>query len=100
VLGNSQVWSGKTDNVNIGIKDAMIVTIPRGQADRLETVLDLDQDLHAPIVAGQVLGKVRVNLGEEVLYDGQVVAMHDVELGSWIKRFMDWLQLFFLSLFG
>ena len=100
VLANSQVWSGKTDNVNIGIKDAMIVTIPRGQAEMLETVLDLDQDLRAPIVAGQVLGKVRVSLGEEVLYDGQVVAMHDVELGSWIKRFMDWLQLFFLSLFG
>ena len=49
---------------------------------------------------GDVLGSAKVTLGDEVFYDGPVVAMADVERGSWIKRLMDWLHLFFLSLFS
>jgi D-alanyl-D-alanine carboxypeptidase (penicillin-binding protein 5/6) len=100
VLGNTQVWSGKTNAVDVGIQQEMFVTIPRGQADRLQTSLQLDETLKAPITAGQVLGKAIVSLGDQVFYDGPVVAMQDVERGSFIKRLMDWLHLFFLSLFG
>jgi D-alanyl-D-alanine carboxypeptidase (penicillin-binding protein 5/6) len=49
---------------------------------------------------GQALGKVKVMLGEQVYYDGPAVALQAVEAGSWLKRLMDWLHLFFLSLFG
>ena len=100
VLGNTHVWSGKVDSVDVGIRDAMLVTIPRGQADQLQTTLVLQEDLKAPITAGQVLGSAKVMLGEQVLYDGPVVAMTDVERGSLLKRLMDWLHLFFLSLFS
>jgi hypothetical protein len=41
-----------------------------------------------------------VKLGDQVFYDGPVVAMQSVETGSLLKRLMDWLNLFFLSLFG
>ncbi|MES2624878.1 MAG: D-alanyl-D-alanine carboxypeptidase family protein [Pseudomonadota bacterium] len=100
VLGNTKVWSGAADTVDVGIQSAMSVTVPRGQLDNLQTVLELNENIKAPITVGQELGKVRVSLGEEVFYDGPVVAMQDVERGSWIKRFMDWLHLFFLSFFS
>jgi D-alanyl-D-alanine carboxypeptidase (penicillin-binding protein 5/6) len=100
VLGNAKVWSGVADAVDVGIQNAMSVTLPRGQLDSLETVLELDENIKAPITAGQQLGKVRVSLGEEVFYDGPVVAMQDVAQGGWIKRLMDWLHLFFLSFFS
>ena len=100
VLGNTHVWSGKVDSVDVGIRDALLVTIPRGQADQLQTTLVLQEDLQAPITAGQVLGSAKVMLGEQVLYDGPVVALTDVERGSLLKRLMDWLHLFFLSLFS
>jgi D-alanyl-D-alanine carboxypeptidase (penicillin-binding protein 5/6) len=100
ILGTSKVWSGAADSVDVGIQDAMSVTLPRGQLDSLQTVLELDENIKAPITVGQQLGKVKVSLGEEVLYDGPVVAMQDVAQGSWIKRLMDWLHLFFLSFFS
>jgi len=46
------------------------------------------------------LGTLKVTAGTQVFYDGPVVALQEVEQGSWLKRFMDWLHLFFLSLFG
>lgn len=100
VLGNTRVWSGVADQVDVGIQEPMSVTLPRGQLANLETVLELDDNIKAPIAAGQPLGKVKVSLGDEVFYDGPVVAMQDVPQGGWIKRLMDWLHLFFLSLFS
>jgi D-alanyl-D-alanine carboxypeptidase (penicillin-binding protein 5/6) len=100
VLSTDRVWSGKANSVDIGIADEVYVTIPRGQDSSLETVMEIDETLRAPIAAGQVLGKVTVKLGEMVYFDGPVVAMEAVERGSFIKRIMDFLHLFFLSLFS
>lgn len=100
VLGASKVWSGATNTIDVGILEPLTVTIPRGQADSLVTALVIDETIKAPIAKGAVLGKVSISLGDMVYYDGPVVAMQDVERGSLIKRLMDWLHLFFLSLFS
>jgi D-alanyl-D-alanine carboxypeptidase (penicillin-binding protein 5/6) len=99
ILGNTRVWSGKAESVDVGIQNELLVTIPRGQADQLQTTLVLEENVKAPITVGQVLGTAKVTLGDQVFYDGPVVAMAEVERGSFLKRLMDWLHLFFLSLF-
>lgn len=100
VLRTDRVWSGKANAVDIGVTDEVYVTVPRGQEDSLETELKIADTLKAPISAGQVLGNVTIKLGDTVYYDGPVVAMQAVERGSFIKRIMDFLHLFFLSLFS
>lgn len=100
VLSTDRVWSGKTNAVDIGINDEVLVTIPRGQENNLVTELVINETLRAPITAGEVLGNVSIKLGDTVYYDGPVVAMESVERGSFIKRLMDFLHLFFLSLFS
>ena len=100
VLSTDRVWSGKTNAVDIGINDEVLVTIPRGQEDNLVTELVINQTLKAPIAAGEILGNVSIKLGDTVYYDGPVVAMESVERGSFIKRLMDFLHLFFLNLFS
>lgn len=100
LMGNTRVWSGASEFVDVGIQQTMTVTMPRGRADELETVLQIQPMIKAPIAVGDVLGKVTVKLGDQVFYDGPLVAMQAVEAGSLMKRLMDWLHLFFLSLFG
>jgi D-alanyl-D-alanine carboxypeptidase (penicillin-binding protein 5/6) len=100
VLDTSRVWSGRTNSLDIGIQNEVFVTVPRGQEDNLETELDIAETLKAPISVGQVLGNVTIKLGDRIYYDGPVVAMEAVERGSFIKRIMDFLHLFFLSLFS
>ena len=100
VLTNNQVWSGASNSVDIGIEEGLFVTIPRGQEDNLEMDLQIQETLKAPIEAGDVLGNVSVSLGDQIYYQGPVVAMETIEKGSLIKRIMDFLHLFFLSLFA
>ena len=100
VMGSSKVWSGKNESVEVGVQEALMATIPRGQLDKIAIELTLDETIKAPIAVGQPLGKVKVMLGEQVYYDGPAVALQAVEAGSWLKRLMDWLHLLFLSLFG
>ncbi|HTR00043.1 MAG TPA: D-alanyl-D-alanine carboxypeptidase family protein [Candidatus Acidoferrum sp.] len=100
VMGTAKVWSGKTDSVQVGVTDALMATVPRGAADKITTSLTLNDNLKAPIAQGQALGTVKISLGDQVYYDGPVVALQEVEKGSWLKRLMDWLHLFFLKLFG
>jgi D-alanyl-D-alanine carboxypeptidase (penicillin-binding protein 5/6) len=100
VMGSTRVWSGAVDSVEVGVQQALTATIPRGQAANLVTELTLDETIKAPIEIGQALGTVKVSLGDQVFYDGPVVALQAVESGSLLKRLMDWLHLFFLSLFS
>lgn len=100
VMGNTKVWSGKAESVDVGVQEALTATIPRGQLAKLTTELTLDETIKAPIAVGQALGKLKVMLGDQVYYDGPAVALQAVEAGSWLKQLMDWLHLFFLSLFS
>jgi D-alanyl-D-alanine carboxypeptidase (penicillin-binding protein 5/6) len=98
VLGNATVWSGAADEVPVGVQEPLVRTIQRGQAANLVTQLTLNENIKAPITVGQELGRVKVSLGDQVYYEGPVVALQDVERGNLWKRMMDWLYLFFLSL--
>ena len=99
-LGTAEVWYGEAKTIDVGIQEPLLVTIPRGQAGDLVTTLELQETIKAPIEPGQLLGTARVTLGDAVFYDGPVVAMQAVENGSVLKRLMDWMYLFFLSLFS
>jgi D-alanyl-D-alanine carboxypeptidase len=98
VLGMAKVWSGAADEVPVGVQESLVRTIQRGQAANLTTELTLEETIKAPISAGQELGRVKVAAGDQVYYEGPVVALQDVARGSLWKRLMDWLYLFFLSL--
>ena len=47
----------------------------------------------APIAAGAELGEVEVRLGEEIITTQKLVALNDVEKGSWWRRLIDSLLL-------
>ena len=76
------------------------MTIPRGQAEAMTASLDIDEVISAPLNNGQIMGVVNVVLDNDVIYRGDVIAMQEVELGGLLKRFIDWLTLFFSNLFG
>lgn len=99
-LTSQRIWSGRSNSVSLGVEEQVMLTIPRGQRDNLETELELPEVIRAPVEAGQVMGTVRLIAGDQTYYEGPLVSMEAVERGSLIKRFMDWLHLFFLNLFS
>ncbi|MCI5107063.1 MAG: D-alanyl-D-alanine carboxypeptidase [Pseudomonadales bacterium] len=100
VLTNVPVFSGEQSEVDLGINEEVYVTIPRGQADAMTATVDVDEVIHAPLNNGQIMGVVNVTLNEDVIYQGEVIAMQEVPQGGILKRFMDWLTLMFSNLFS
>ncbi len=100
VLTNVPVWSGRGSAVDLGIKNEVFVTIPRGQAQSMEATVDVDEIIYAPLADGQIMGVVNVTLDEDTVFQGNIVAMQEIERGGILKRFIDWLTLLISSVFG
>lgn len=98
-LIDTRVWGGESDRISVGILDDVHVTIPRGSRDSLESVIELDTVVKAPVSVGDELGRVKVTLEGETVVDQPVLALSDVPEGGFFKRLWDAIKLFFLQLF-
>ncbi|WP_138435377.1 D-alanyl-D-alanine carboxypeptidase family protein [Marinobacter shengliensis] len=99
-LVDARVWGGKSDQISVGLAEDVFVTIPRGARDKLESTVDLDPVIKAPIKVGDELGRIQVMLDGEVLVDEPALALTDVQQGGVFKRLWDAIKLFFVQLFN
>ncbi|MBR9869703.1 MAG: D-alanyl-D-alanine carboxypeptidase, partial [Gammaproteobacteria bacterium] len=96
----ADVWGGVADHVSVGMAEDVYVTIPRGSRDKLQSTVDLDSVIKAPIKMGQELGQVRVQLDGETVVEQPVLALTEIEQGGLFKRLWDSIKLFFIQLFN
>jgi D-alanyl-D-alanine carboxypeptidase (penicillin-binding protein 5/6) len=97
-LIESPVWGGVANTLPVGVLEDVHVTISRGARNQLESVIDLDSVVRAPVSAGDELGRIRVSYQGEVLVDQPVLALVDVPDGGFFKRIWDAVKLFFVQL--
>ena len=98
-LIEARVWGGQADQLSVGMTEDVYVTIPRGSRNDLESTVDLDSVIKAPIKVGDELGRVKVSYDGEVLVDQPVLALTEVPEGGFFKRIWDAIKLFFIQLF-
>lgn len=98
-LIEARVWGGQADQISVGMTEDVYVTIPRGSRNDLESTVDLDSVIKAPINLGDELGRVKVSYNGEVLVDQPVLALTEVPEGGFFKRIWDAIKLFFVQLF-
>lgn len=98
-LIEANVWGGESDTLSVGMMDDAYVTIPRGSRNSLESSIELDSVIKAPVSAGDELGRVKVSFNGEVLIDQPVLALTEVPEGGLFKRLWDSIKLFFIQLF-
>ncbi|WP_036183559.1 D-alanyl-D-alanine carboxypeptidase family protein [Marinobacter sp. ELB17] len=97
-LIKSPVWGGAANTLPVGVFEDVYVTISRGARNQLESVIDLDSVVKAPVSAGDELGRIKVSYQGEVLVDQPVLALVDVPEGGFLKRIWDAVKLFFVQL--
>ena len=94
-LTNARIWKGSTENVQLGLDRPLYATIPRGQYKSLEASMTVDNQIIAPVSAGQSLGSVLVRLGDEVIAEQELVALQAIGEGSFWQRIVDEAMLYF-----
>nr|WP_228704338.1 D-alanyl-D-alanine carboxypeptidase family protein [Marinobacter daqiaonensis] len=99
-LLETRVWGGEKDQLDLGLAADMILTIPRGARKALESVVEVDSVIKAPVEAGDELGTVTIRYEGKVLAERPVVALEAVPEGGLFKRLFDAIKLFFHGLFN
>ncbi|WP_075470941.1 D-alanyl-D-alanine carboxypeptidase family protein [Moritella viscosa] len=97
---SERVWMGEQEQVELGLANKLTLTVPRGQAKNLTAAFEIQKELSAPIAKGDVVGKVFYNLNDEEIAQADLIALEDVELGSWFSRLIDYFKLLFAGWFG
>ena len=88
-IATQRVWKGKAKEVQLGVAQPMLVSVPRGRYDDLKPTMDVPKTLVAPIAAGQAIGTVKVTLDGKVVAESPLVAITAIEEAGFFKRLWD-----------
>ncbi len=88
-IARQKVWKGKLDEVQLGLAEPMLISMPRGKYAQLKPAMDVPKALVAPIAKGQKIGMVKVSLDGKVIAQRPLIALNAVEEGGFFKRLWD-----------
>lgn len=94
-LISKRVWYGEGKQVKLGVKEDIVITIPRGRYEDLEPYLEVYSLLEAPLERNQVVGKVNVKLDGEIYQQIDLVVLHDVKEGGIVRKITDFFMSYF-----
>ncbi|MBT8051859.1 MAG: D-alanyl-D-alanine carboxypeptidase [Gammaproteobacteria bacterium] len=98
-LAQARVWKGLSENVALGVRDELFVTIPRGRYDDLSAQLEVEPQLTAPLTEGQVVGRVNVKLDDGTVASPALITLGEVPEAGFFGSTMDGVRLWFDSWF-
>jgi D-alanyl-D-alanine carboxypeptidase (penicillin-binding protein 5/6) len=88
-----EVWKGAADEVKAGFKGDIVVTVPKGDSEKLKAELVSQQPLVAPVADGQRVGTLRVSYEGKPLGEYPLVALEGVGAAGFFGRTWDTLRL-------
>ncbi|NOZ54337.1 MAG: D-alanyl-D-alanine carboxypeptidase [Gammaproteobacteria bacterium] len=92
-LTQSVIWKGNTDNLSLGITEDLYITIPRGQYEKLDANMSIKSTIIAPASKGETFGSVSIMLGTQSVAERDLVALSDVNTGSFWENLIDSIKL-------
>ena len=75
----------------------MLVTVKRGDYDKLKADMDIPATLIAPFKKGQQVGTLRITLDGQPVSSTPLVALADAPEGGFFSRLWDTIMLWFHS---
>jgi D-alanyl-D-alanine carboxypeptidase (penicillin-binding protein 5/6) len=99
VLAEGRVWKGLEEQVPLGLAEELFITIPRGRYDDLDAQLEMQPQLLAPLEQGTEVGRIRIQLDEDLVASRGLVTLGRVEQAGFLGRTWDgvrmWVDGFF-----
>ncbi len=98
-ISTARVWMGESNDLKVGVNRDVFLTLPKGDVNKLNAVVEYSADLIAPIEQGQVVGKVLYKVDGDRVKETELVALESIEKGGLFKQFTDWIKRLVLSWF-
>lgn len=91
------LWMGQTNDFDVGVKDDLYITIPRGEYQNVQAILNVESVIKAPVIPQQAYGNIQLTLHQKVLLEKPLVALNAVEKGAWWQNTYDYVKLAFVE---
>lgn len=98
-LVRTKVWKGSVDEVKLGLAQTLIISIPRGLADKLKSSATYVEPLIAPLSTGTETGELKVTLetsnGSILVATRKLAVLETVNEAGFFGRMWDGMRLWF-----
>lgn len=88
-----RVWKGTESHMELGFRQDVYLTIPKGQFAQLKANIETHQPILAPITAGQQLAILKLSLAGKPYAEFPLIAIDSVTLANVFSRGWDSLRL-------
>lgn len=99
-LTDAMVWGGEAETVGLMLDEPLTLTIPRGERESLEAVMEIDKEILAPVKRGDSFGVLKIMLNGELIERRPLLALNSVEQSGFFSRSWDQLVLMARGLLG
>ncbi|MGA7440369.1 MAG: D-alanyl-D-alanine carboxypeptidase family protein, partial [Luteibacter sp.] len=96
-LATPKLWKGAENTLPLGTTENVMISVKRGDYDKLKANLDIPSTLIAPFKKGQQVGTLRVTLDGQPVTTVPLVALNDAPEGGFFSRLWDTIMLWFHS---
>ena len=99
-LAQGRVWKGEKEQVRLGIRDELFVTIPRGRYDDLDAQVEMRPELIAPLIEGEKVGQISIRLEDGEITSRGLIALESVNEAGFFGRTWDGMSMWIGGLLG
>ncbi|MBS0356526.1 MAG: D-alanyl-D-alanine carboxypeptidase [Proteobacteria bacterium] len=94
-VSDFRVWKGAENNVKVGVLSDLVLSLPKGDAQKVKTNIVTPPDLIAPIAKGQKIASVQLSVDGKTIGEYPLVALDEVQEAGWFGRLWDAIRLWF-----
>ena len=95
LITSVKVWKAEIDNLNLSINRDIYITVPRGQYEKIEPVVEVDKQIIAQVNQGDQKGVLNIMLENKSITTVPLLALESIAEGGIVNRLKDEVYLLF-----
>ena len=96
----AKVWGGKMEKIALGTTNDILLTLPRSDFKNLKANYNFNNNIQAPISAGDVIGNIEFISNNQLVLSTPLVAIESVEAKGFFGRIWARIVFWIMSLFS
>ena len=97
---SAKVWGGKMDEVALGVENDILLTLPRSDFKNLKANYNFNNNIQAPISAGEKIGNIEFISNDQLVFSAPLVVIESVEAKGFFGRIWARIVFWIMSLFS
>ena len=85
-LTSLKVWLGKKASVQVIAAEDVYITIPKRKKNIIKAVIEYDGPINSPIIKGQIVGKLKIFLSDELINQIDILSAENVKRSNIFSR--------------